>query len=156
MIEKAREFAREAHKGQKYGDHDYFDYHICGVVKYVERVFSNRTILDKIIVTAYLHDVVEDTDYTIGYITEEFGGDIGYFVDLLTKRDGELYDSYMEHLFRKECFVANAVKYSDLSFNIENCRKRYESGVKHSKHMLEKYLLARMMLHKKIKWSQEY
>jgi hypothetical protein len=42
MIEKAREFAKTVHAGQKYGKYDYFDYHICGVVNIVHKYFSNR------------------------------------------------------------------------------------------------------------------
>jgi (p)ppGpp synthase/HD superfamily hydrolase len=99
-----------------------------------------------LIVTAYLHDAIEDTNITKEIIEEEFGKDISIFVDLLSKRDGELYDDYLKRLFAKPTFVSNAVKYCDLIFNIENCRKAYEGGNKHRKHMLEKYMLAKMMI----------
>lgn len=31
-VELAEKLSKESHQGQKYGPHDYFDYHIKGVV----------------------------------------------------------------------------------------------------------------------------
>ncbi len=31
-VELAEKLSKESHQGQKYGSHDYFDYHIKGVV----------------------------------------------------------------------------------------------------------------------------
>ena len=38
------------------------------------------------VIAALLHDVVEDTDYTLEYIKERFGEDVAHLVDIVTKR----------------------------------------------------------------------
>ena len=38
------------------------------------------------VIAALLHDVVEDTDYTLDYIKEHFGEDVAHLVDIVTKR----------------------------------------------------------------------
>lgn len=43
------------------------------------------------IITALLHDVVEDTDYTIEDIREAFGEDVAFLVGVLTKKDDGNY-----------------------------------------------------------------
>lgn len=56
-VELAEKLSKESHQGQKYGSHDYFDYHIKGVVNsLIEHRFS-----EVYIITALLHDSVEDT-----------------------------------------------------------------------------------------------
>ncbi len=43
------------------------------------------------IIAALLHDVVEDTDYTITDIRERFGEDVAFLVDVLTKKERTEY-----------------------------------------------------------------
>ena len=43
------------------------------------------------IMAALLHDVVEDTDYTIEDIRDAFGDDVAFLVDVLTKKDSGEY-----------------------------------------------------------------
>ena len=43
------------------------------------------------IMAALLHDVVEDTDYTIEDIGDAFGDDVAFLVDVLTKKDSGEY-----------------------------------------------------------------
>lgn len=43
------------------------------------------------IIAALLHDVVEDTDYTITDIRERFGEDVAFLVDVLTKKERSEY-----------------------------------------------------------------
>ena len=51
-VELAEKLSKESHQGQKYGPHDYFDYHIKGVVNsLIEHQFS-----EVYIITALLHD----------------------------------------------------------------------------------------------------
>ena len=60
-VELAEKLSKESHQGQKYGPHDYFDYHIKGVVNsLIEHQFS-----EVYIITALLHDSVEDTPLTL-------------------------------------------------------------------------------------------
>lgn len=44
------------------------------------------------VIAAFLHDVVEDTKYTIDDIKSRFGDDVAYLVNVLTKPDKEHYD----------------------------------------------------------------
>ena len=49
---------------------------------------------ESMVISALLHDVVEDTDYSLEYIIKNFGNDVGHIVDGLTKiteiRDNEI------------------------------------------------------------------
>jgi len=46
MIEEAKELARKVHEGQKYGDNDYFDYHLEGVAE-IARQNSRDPLVDR-------------------------------------------------------------------------------------------------------------
>lgn len=68
-VELAEKLSKESHQGQKYGPHDCFDYHIKGVVNsLIEHQFS-----EVYIITALLHDSVEDTPLTLAKIESLFG-----------------------------------------------------------------------------------
>lgn len=110
---KARALAESAHAGQKYGDHDYFSHHVEGVVA---RVREDRSAAVAHSIVAYLHDVVEDTSYTLEELAEMFPPMITNAVDALTRRPGEDYLSdYMARVAGNR--IAMIVKYHDLQFN---------------------------------------
>lgn len=44
------------------------------------------------VIAAFLHDVVEDTDYTIGDIQARFGDDVAFLVRVVTKQEKENYE----------------------------------------------------------------
>ena len=82
LIHKAFEFACEAHKGVRRRSGEPYILHPIAVAKIVE---SNIGLGYKSIIAAILHDVVEDTNYTIEDISRLFGPKIASLVDGLTK-----------------------------------------------------------------------
>ena len=81
-IWKAFEFAREAHKGIKRRSGEPYILHPISVAQIVAKEIGLGT---KSVIAALLHDVVEDTDYTIEDIRGIFGLKIASLVDGLTK-----------------------------------------------------------------------
>ena len=80
-ILQALEFAKEAHKNQFRKSGEPYVIHpilVAALVAYV----SNDEIM---VIAALLHDVVEDTPYTIEDIRQYFGEDVAHLVEGLTK-----------------------------------------------------------------------
>lgn len=82
-ITKAHEFSKNAHEGQvrKFSRLPYFT-HPNGVVKILKKYLN--TVPEELIISAYLHDVVEDTETTHEDIVEEFGTEVAGIVRQLT------------------------------------------------------------------------
>src|SRR5574344_1154734 len=79
---KAFEFANEAHKGVRRRSGVPYIIHPIAVAKIVVQEIG---LGYKSIVTALLHDIVQDTDYTVEDIRRLFGDKIASLVDGLTK-----------------------------------------------------------------------
>ncbi|MBQ6770799.1 MAG: bifunctional (p)ppGpp synthetase/guanosine-3',5'-bis(diphosphate) 3'-pyrophosphohydrolase [Bacteroidales bacterium] len=83
-VEKAFYFACEAHKDQRRRSGEPYIYHPIAVAHIAAHdIGLGRTS----IICALLHDVVEDTQYTLDDITEMFGEKVSRVVDGLTKFD---------------------------------------------------------------------
>ena len=82
MIRMAFEFAREAHQGVRRKSGEPYILHPLAVAKIAVKEIGLGT---KSAVAALLHDVVEDTDYTVEDIANLFGPKIASLVDGLTK-----------------------------------------------------------------------
>ena len=82
MIRRAFEFAREAHQGVRRKSGEPYILHPLAVAKIAVKEIGLGT---KSAVAALLHDVVEDTDYTVEDIANLFGPKIASLVDGLTK-----------------------------------------------------------------------
>lgn len=82
MIRTAFEFAREAHQGVKRKSGEPYILHPIAVAKVAATEIGLGT---KSVIAALLHDVVEDTDYTVEDIENLFGAKIASLVDGLTK-----------------------------------------------------------------------
>ncbi|NPA87775.1 RelA/SpoT family protein [Caminibacter pacificus] len=80
-IRKALDFAIKAHSGQKRKSGE--DYVIHPIL--VATITSYFNDSEDVIIAAILHDVVEDTEYTIWYIKDEFGSEVANLVEGLTK-----------------------------------------------------------------------
>ena len=83
-VDKAFYFACEAHKDQRRRSGEPYIYHPIAVAHIAAQdIGLGRTS----IICALLHDVVEDTQYTLDDITEMFGEKVSRVVDGLTKFD---------------------------------------------------------------------
>lgn len=88
QLKDAFEFARDAHKEQRRKSGEPYIIHPIAVAM----IAAEELMLDTNSVTAsFLHDVVEDTPYTIEDIKERFGDDVAYLVDMVTKRKKDTY-----------------------------------------------------------------
>ena len=82
VIQKAFDFANEAHKGVRRRSGEPYILHPIAVAKIV---VSNIGLGYKSIVAALLHDVVEDTEYTVEDLANLFGEKVATIVEGLTK-----------------------------------------------------------------------
>ena len=81
LIKKAYDFSKSKHSGQYRDDgKDYFTHPIA-----VAEILSNMGLDSSTIITALLHDVVEDSAVTIQDIKKIFGLEISKLVDGVTK-----------------------------------------------------------------------
>ncbi len=81
LIENAVNFAIKAHAGQKRKSGE--DYVIHPILVASITSYFNKD--EDVIAAAILHDIVEDTDYTIYYIKDKFGKNVANLVEGLTK-----------------------------------------------------------------------
>ncbi len=81
LIERAYEFSSAAHRGQKrLSGEDYISHSVA-----VARILVDQQLDSVTIVSALLHDVVEDADVGVVEIREKFGDEVATLVDGLTK-----------------------------------------------------------------------
>lgn len=132
-LERAIEIATEAHRGQldKAGN-DYINHPL--------RVMAaGKTPEEKI--TGVLHDIVEDTDWTLEMLAAEgFSNEIIEALRCVTKlSDSEPYDKFIARV--KTNPLAVAVKLNDLSDNMDIRRLPYlsDKDVKRLKKYLKAY-----------------
>ena len=88
IITKAFNFAKQAHKGVKRRSGEPYIMHPIAVAKIV---CTEIGLGSTSICSALLHDVVEDTDYTVEDIANIFGPKIAQIVDGLTKISGGIF-----------------------------------------------------------------
>ena len=113
-------YATEKHAGQFYPRRDEEWPFITHPIRVALRVasFSSDTAT---IVTALLHDVVEDTDTPISEIRFRFGIVVASAVQALTRHDDTIpYKDYIRSLLDQP--IARIVKIADLQDNLYHCR----------------------------------
>jgi GTP pyrophosphokinase len=107
VIHKAFDMAKKAHEGQKrFSGEDYFIHPVCAAL-ILAHILPDATT----IAATLLHDVSEDTKYTLEDIRQEFGEKICMLVDGVTKLGtvrlrNSTDKSYMENL--RKMFVATS------------------------------------------------
>ena len=98
VIEQAYRVADKAHAGQKRKSGEPYITHPIAVAQ----IIADMGLPESVIAAALLHDVVEDTDYPLSQLSEEFGEEIASFVDGVTKLDKLDYgDSAQAETVRK-------------------------------------------------------
>lgn len=88
IIERAFRFAKEAHRGVRRRSGEPYILHPIAVAKIV---ISELGLGSTSICAAFLHDVVEDTEFTLDDIRNAFGPKIAEIVDGLTKISGGIF-----------------------------------------------------------------
>lgn len=88
-IRAAFELAREAHAPQKRKTGEPYIFHPIAVAN----IAAEELMLGaNPVIACFLHDVVEDTDYTIDDIRDRFGDDVAFLVRVVTKKPTHDYE----------------------------------------------------------------
>ena len=122
-IQRAYDFAREAHEGQERNNGEAYFNHVFAAGKNCARFGMGPTV----VVAGLLHDTVEDTKVTLQDIEKSFGKEVATLVDGVTKLGKLKYqgrDRHVESL--RKFFVASAddvrvviIKMADRVHNLE-------------------------------------
>lgn len=136
QLHRAILIAMDAHEGQ-------LDTH--NGRPYIEHPFrvmnAGHTLQEKIV--GILHDVVEDTSWTLEQLADEgFSNEIVEGVDAMSRRDNESYDQYIIRL--QDNPIAVRVKLNDLTDNMDI--RRWNEVQYHDLARLQKYLEAYKLL----------
>lgn len=94
FVEKAYEFANEAHKDQKRASGQPYIIHPTQVAG----TLAKLNLDPDTIAAGFLHDTVEDTPVTNDDIKKNFGEDVAFIVDGVTKLNKYQYKSHQEFL----------------------------------------------------------
>ncbi len=125
-IKRAYRFARKAHCGQKrYSGEDYITHSLCTAYTLAKMKLDLPTIA-----VGLLHDTADDTPVTINQIKKEFGSEIAFLVQGVTKLGKIRYHGIERHVENlRKMFLAMAedlrvvlVKLADRSHNIKTLR----------------------------------
>ena len=146
MIEKAQSLAAECHDGMvdKYGN-PYMEHleRVADRVREMEYDFVDETSeIEMYVATAYLHDIVEDTDIPRGGLLRAFPADVVTAIFKLTRKKGMTYAEYIEELMSRgnaltlSGKIARVVKLADLLDHVSgptpcppDLKKRYEKSL---------------------------
>ncbi len=135
MLDEALKIAVDAHYGQTDKNGEAYILHSLAVME------SMNTEEERIV--AILHDVIEDTDWTLIQLKETgfFSMNVLHAMWAITKKDDETYFEYIERLKFSE--LAVRVKLADLNHN-----SRLERQFEKSEGLIKRYLKAYRMLTK--------
>ncbi|MBU2550798.1 MAG: GTP pyrophosphokinase [Proteobacteria bacterium] len=134
-IEDAVALAALAHKGQKDKAGQPYILHPLRVMLRLDSEAERMT--------AVLHDVIEDTRYTLEDLADlGYGSDVLEALDRVTERDDESYDEFIERAGGRP--VSRRVKLADLEDNLDETRLPRLTGLDRKR--LEKYRRARARL----------
>jgi len=118
LLEKAKEYASAKHEGQKYGDQPYL-FHLAQVV---QTLIEHGVQDENTLVSAWLHDVLEDTSTTVEELTNEFGADTAVIVFAVTDEPGKSRKERHERTYPKTAATPKAgiLKLGDRVANVKH------------------------------------
>jgi (p)ppGpp synthase/HD superfamily hydrolase len=134
LINETITFIKVAHEDQLYGELPYF-LHPLQVADNIPNATENEYL------AALLHDVVEDTSYTLRYISWRWGDDIADIVSGVTKDDLLSYEDNISRIIGSGNVSTMRVKLSDNQVNLggdksamkperaERLTKKYEISI---------------------------
>ena len=153
LVEKAKSLAKEKHEGMtdKYGN-PYIEHleRVASRVREMEYDFVDETSeIELYVATAYLHDIVEDTNITREELSAAFGEVVIAAIFKLTRDKGMTYAAYIDRIveplppiFDLNPFeslvikIAKVVKLADLLDHVSgptacppSLKKRYEKSL---------------------------
>jgi (p)ppGpp synthase/HD superfamily hydrolase len=131
-LQRAIEIAVSAHAGQLDKSGRPYICHPMAVMRYLEGEAAQ--------ICGVLHDVLEDTDWTLGMLRSEgFSDRIIFALECLTKRSGEDYWSYLNRAMANK--TTRQVKLADLEDNLDPRRALLNN---------EKYVIARDLVRERL------
>ena len=99
----------------------------------MRRVVDAGYIYPSVMITAVLHDVVEDTEYTLMDIGDAFGTTVELAVDAVSRRKGEKYRDFVLRAMLNP--IGQIVKFHDIQDNLDPKRAVKDKAM----HLTERY-----------------
>ena len=150
-VKKTFGFVKKAHAGQQYGDKPYWT-HPRKVAAMGKKIFGAKFNNDAVKV-AFLHDVVEDTRYTIDQIARMgYSPEVVEAVRLLTKNKNLTYKENIKAIIASGNRLAIMVKYADNYSNYTGDKSTWEPSKAASSQ--KKYKSSMDMLGDKLKTNK--
>ncbi|MDO4254568.1 MAG: bifunctional (p)ppGpp synthetase/guanosine-3',5'-bis(diphosphate) 3'-pyrophosphohydrolase [Kocuria sp.] len=160
VLQRAFAVADRQHEGQKRKSGDPYITHPVAVTT----ILAELGMTGSVLVAALLHDTVEDTDYTLEQLTQDFGEEVAQLVDGVTKLDKVQYGEHAQAETVRKMIVAMArdirvllIKLADRLHNARTWRfVSQESSAKKARETLEIFApLAHRLGLNTIKWELE-
>lgn len=146
-VKKARKYGEEKHKGQwrrskKDGKRVEFFEHPKEVAQIVWSLKNSHRITD-LIIAAYLHDTVEDTDASLEEIKKEFGDLVASLVDELTSDTKSLKEigkkEYLKNKMLNMTSWGLIIKLADRLHNVQDVPEKLASDNNSDRKWAKKY-----------------
>ncbi len=160
QIEKAFEFAKKAHEGEKRSSGEPYFVHVYETAKILAEIGMTSTV----VIAGLLHDVIEDTDVKKEEIEKEFGGEVLFLIEGVTKLGKLKYRGLKRHTESlRKFFIATSqdvrvliIRLADRLHNMRTLQYLpHEKQIRKSTEVLEifaplAYRLGMRVLHKEL------
>ena len=155
IITEAYRVAEHAHRDQTRRSGEPYITHPIAVAQ----ILADLGVTPPVVAAALLHDTVEDTDYTLEELTEQFGDEIALLVDGVTKLDKVQYgDSAQAETVRKMIVAMTkdirvlVIKLADRLHNARTERRHSDvrfrcqpREIRRTRHHLERFVYYKLL-----------